>query len=321
MNQISIAVTLFTSLFLTSLPFLLLGAAFSSVLLVFVNKQRLVTIFPRNRLLGAIVGSAIGLILPVGQYGTIPVARRFLLEGVPLAVVFSFLVAAPTLNIVTLWLTWQTFPYSSIFFYRSLSVWLMAIIIGTLFSFYREKPPINAEISLESSLVLSGSFLPEEAESQPLQRVGNLVYEYKTRDRQPWLISVQLFFDNFIDETVELGGLLIIGCGIATIFQLFLPQSQLIALGNTPVTQILVQLLFGFTLALNSSLSAFVPGSLITNLSLGSTLAFLLVSSLIDIKAFILLFSAFRPKIVLYFGVLVLLITFLFALILSFYLG
>lgn len=131
-------------------------------MLVFVNKQRLAAIFPRNRLLGAIVGSAIGLILPVGQYGTIPVARRFLLEGVPPGVVFSFLTAAPTLNIVTLWLTWQTFTYSSIFFYRSLSVWLMAIFIGTLFSFYREKPRTDSEIPLESSLVLSGSFLPEE---------------------------------------------------------------------------------------------------------------------------------------------------------------
>jgi uncharacterized membrane protein YraQ (UPF0718 family) len=53
----------------------------------------------------------------------------------------------------------------------------------------------------------------------------------------------------------------------------------------------------------------------------GSTLAFLLVASLIDIKAFILLLSAFRAKIVLYCGILWLLMTFLVALILSFYLG
>jgi uncharacterized protein len=321
MSQISIAVTLFVSLVLTSLPFLLLGVVVSSFLLVFVNKQRLVVIFPRNRVLGAIVGSGIGLILPLGQYGTIAVARRFLLQGVPPAVVFSFLTAAPTLNILTLWLTWQTFPYSSIFFYRSLWVWLMALIIGTLFSFYREKPPTDAETPLESNLIHSGSFLPQQAASQPLQRVGSLVYEYKTREGQPWPTSLNLFLDNFINEALEWGGLLIIGCAIASIFQLLLPQSQLIAWGNTPVTQILVQLLFGFTLAVNASLSAFVPGSLITNLSPGSLLAFLLIGSLIDIKALILLLSAFRPKIVLYLGILMLLITFLAALILNFYLG
>jgi uncharacterized membrane protein YraQ (UPF0718 family) len=320
MSQISIAVTFFVSLVLTSLPFLLLGVAVSSFLLVFVNKQRLVTIFPRNRVLGALVGSAIGLLLPVGQYGTIAVARRFLLQGVPLAVVFSFLTAAPTLNILTLWLTWQTFPYSSLFFYRSLWVWLMALVIGTLFSFYREKPPTNPEILLESSLVHSGSVLAA-ADSQPLQRVGNLVYEYKTRQEQSGETAWQLFWDNLIDEALELGGLLILGCAIATLVQLFLPQSQLIAWGNTPVRQILVQLLFGFTLAVNSGLSAFVPGSLITNLSLGSLLAFLLISSLIDLKALILLLAAFRSKIVLYFALLVLLISFLAALSLSFYVG
>jgi uncharacterized membrane protein YraQ (UPF0718 family) len=320
MSQIPIAVTFFVSLVLTSLPFLLLGVAVSSFLLVFVNKQRLVTIFPRNRVLGALVGSAIGLILPVGQYGTIAVARRFLLQGVPLAAVFSFLTAAPTLNILTLWLTWQTFPYSSLFFYRSLWVWLMALVIGTLFSFYREKPPTNPEILLESSLVHSGSVLAA-ADSQPLQRVGNLVYEYKTRQEQSGGTAWQLFWDNLIDEALELGGLLILGCAIATLVQLFLPQSQLIAWGNTPVRQILVQLLFGFTLAVNSGLSAFVPGSLITNLSLGSLLAFLLISSLIDLKALILLLAAFRPKIVLYFALLVLLISFLAALSLSFYVG
>jgi uncharacterized protein len=320
MSQIPIAVTFFVSLVLTSLPFLLLGVAVSSFLLVFVNKQRLVTIFPRNRVLGALVGSAIGLILPVGQYGTIAVARRFLLQGVPLAVVFSFLTAAPTLNILTLWLTWQTFPYSSLFFYRSLWVWLMALVIGTLFSFYREKPPTNPEILLESSLVHSGSVLAA-ADSQPLQRVGNLVYEYKTRQEQSGGTAWQLFWDNLIDEALELGGLLILGCALATMVQLSLPQSQLIAWGNTPVRQILVQLLFGFTLAVNSGLSAFVPGSLITNLSLGSLLAFLLISSLIELKALILLLAAFRPKIVLYFAILVLLISFLAALSLSFYVG
>lgn len=320
MSQIPIAVTFFISLVLTSLPFLLLGVAVSSFLLVFVNKQRLVSLFPRNRVLGAIVGSAIGFILPVGQYGTIAVARRFLLQGVPLAVVFSFLAAAPTLNILTLWLTWQTFPYSSIFFYRSLWVWLMALVMGILFSFYREKPPTDAEISLESSLVHSGSVLAA-ADSQPLQRVGNLVYEYKTRPAQSGGTAWQLFWDNLVDEGLELGGLLILGCAIASLLQLFLPQSQLIAWGNTPVRQILVQLLFGFTLNVNSGLSAFVPGSLITNLSLGSLLAFLLISSLIDIKALILMLSAFRAKIVLYFTILVLLITFFAALILSFYVG
>ena len=95
--------------------------------------------------------------------------------------------------------------------------------------------------------------LPEEAASQPRQRVGSLVYVYKARERQAWPISVQLFLDNFLDEALALGGILIIGCAIASVFQLLLPQRQLIAWGVTHATQILWQLFFGFTLPVNAT--------------------------------------------------------------------
>ncbi|MFM7189599.1 MAG: permease, partial [Microcystaceae cyanobacterium] len=58
-----------------SLPFLVAGILLSSALLVFVDEHKLVARFPRSRVLASIVGSALGLLLPIGQLGAIPLVR------------------------------------------------------------------------------------------------------------------------------------------------------------------------------------------------------------------------------------------------------
>jgi uncharacterized membrane protein YraQ (UPF0718 family) len=320
MIPIDLALTLFLSLLLLSLPFLLLGVVVSSFLAVFVNQQKLVAIFPRDRILGAIVGSGLGLLLPVGQYGTIPIARRFLLQGVPPAVVFSFFVAAPTLNVFTLWLTWQAFvDRADILFYRSLWIGFMSMAIGTLFSFYREKLP-TTEVP---PLLLADRFFSPDRESQPLPKVDDLVDADKTPAvlRESWQISLPRFLDQVIRETLDFGGLLVLGCAMAAFCQLWLPQSPLLAWGQTPFSQTLVMILFGFTLSVNASLSTFVPGAPLTTLFSGSLLAYLLFSSLINLPSLGLLLFTFRPKIVLYLTILLFLLTLFASLTLSVHIG
>lgn len=319
-----IANTLFSSLFLTSFPFLLAGIAVSSFLAAFVKEGKFATFFPRGRVLGAIVGSLLGLLLPVGQYGTIPIARQFFRQNVPGAVVFSFLVAAPTLNVLTLWLTWQTFvERSSIFFYRSIAVWILAIAIGILFSYYRTQPKIKEEKPLESPEFFEEDLFPIEEDIEDRSGISDIIHDYKIKNsrQRSFLPNLSLFARNFTRETLEFGGLLIWGCTIASLFQLWLPQQQLLEWGQIPEAQILVMILFGFGLSVNSSLSVLVPGALTTTLFTGSFLAYFLPASLINIQGIPLLLASFSRKIVLYLVLLLLSFTFLISLILSFYLG
>lgn len=322
MTQLSYVLTLFFSLLLTALPFLLLGIIISSWLLVFVDEHQLIAKFPRNRLLGAILGSSLGIILPVGQYGNIPIARRLLTQGIPLSVAISFFLAAPTINPIVIWLTWKAFPDSIIWlFYRLLFTWLIAVIIAVIFSTYAEKPVDPAHTPLRSRFLPAATFLQPTDQDQSPHRLGNLVYDYQTISltNQPLTVSLHFFSQNIIRETLELGSLLVFGCAIAALGQSFFPLASFLNWGQTSVTQILTMMGLSVILSLGSFNSGFWLGNLLPFLLKGSALSFLLLGSVFDLKSIPLLFSLFRPKNLLYLLILWGQMIFLTALLLNFY--
>jgi hypothetical protein len=109
MEQLNNAFTIFLSLLVEAIPFLLLGVVLSGLLLLFIDEGKLVAAMPRNPILGAFVGSCAGFLFPVCECGNVPVARRLLMQGVPMPVAVGFLLAAPTINPVVIWSTWVAF--------------------------------------------------------------------------------------------------------------------------------------------------------------------------------------------------------------------
>ncbi|MEO0887069.1 MAG: permease, partial [Cyanobacteria bacterium J06648_10] len=53
MVQLNTGVTLFLSLLVEAVPFLLVGVTFSSLLLFFVDERQMISILPKNALMGA----------------------------------------------------------------------------------------------------------------------------------------------------------------------------------------------------------------------------------------------------------------------------
>jgi hypothetical protein len=326
MTQLSYIVTLFLSALVEAIPFLLLGILVSSWLLVFVDDRQFALKLPRNRILGAIFGSGLGMIIPVGQYGNIPVTRRLLLHGVPIPIAISFLVAASTVNPIVLWATWRAFrAQPEMIFLRVMLAWVIAFVIGCIFSTYRDKLPVEGEthpIENRSTLLRSGSILESPPHSDPLHRVGNLVYDYQTpKQHKSWKLSLSLFVENVVRESIELGSFLVIGCAIASICQAFLPQAALLNWAMSPVNQILVMLLLGAVWSIGSVAASFSFSVSSIPFLKGSMLAFLLFGSIIDLKAIALLLSVFRPKFVLYLLILAGQSIFLLALLVNFYLN
>jgi uncharacterized membrane protein YraQ (UPF0718 family) len=136
MNQLNNGFTLFLSLLVEAIPFLLLGVLFSSLLLFFVDERKLVEKMPRNPLLGAIAGSLVGFLFPVCECGNVPVARRLLMQGVPIPVAIGFLLAAPTVNPIVIWVTWTAFrEQPEIVVLRVVFSLSIAVIVAFVFSF------------------------------------------------------------------------------------------------------------------------------------------------------------------------------------------
>ncbi len=143
MNQLNNAFTLFLSLLVEAIPFLLIGVLLSGLLLLFIDERKLIAMMPRNPFLGAIVGSCVGFLFPVCECGNVPVARRLLTQGAPTPVAIGFLLAAPTINPIVIWSTWVAFrDQPEIVVLRVVFSLGIAVFIGCVFSVQADLRPL-----------------------------------------------------------------------------------------------------------------------------------------------------------------------------------
>lgn len=332
MNQLNYAFTIFFSLLVEALPFLLLGVLLSSALLAFVNERKLVAMMPRNAVLGALVGSCIGFLFPVCECGNVPVARRLLAQGVPSAVAIGFLLAAPTINPIVIWSTWVAFrDRPEMVIWRVILTLIIATIVGVIFGVQKD---IRA--MLHPKLVRSMPQLPDpktnEKSSSPL--LGSGTYFLGTGqalalenaavmggDLSTLLLGtaqqsnrVVVFVDNIIREIRELGGVLVLGSGIVAIIQTAVPRETIINLGQGTIVPILTMMVLALVVSICSTVDAFFALSFASMFTSGALLAFLVFGPTVDLKSIGLMLSVFRPRTVFYLFAITAQLTFLLTL-------
>ncbi|MBG1240452.1 permease [Nostoc sp. NZL] len=346
MNQLNNGFTLFLSLLVEAMPFLLLGVLFSSLLLFFVDERKLVEKMPTNPLLGALVGSMIGFLFPVCECGNVPVARRFLIQGVPTPVAIGFLLAAPTINPIVIWATWTAFrDQPEIVVLRVVFSLSIATIIGFVFSFQKDLNPIvqpaiarylkynppaqpetkrrgkRYQVQQEATvpnLLQSGTYILGGKAGIPLRIDPNVVPPtIISTASKPLADKLRLVVDNSIQELRELGGVMILGSAIAAAIQVLAPRELILSLGAGPISSIVVMLILAVVVSICSTVDSFFALSFASTFSSGSLLAFLVFGPMIDIKSVGLMLSIFKPKTIFYLFALAAQLTFLFTLFLN----
>ncbi|MBW4478876.1 MAG: permease [Tolypothrix brevis GSE-NOS-MK-07-07A] len=345
MNQLNNGFTLFLSLLVEAIPFLLLGVLFSSLLLLFVDERKLVTIMPKNPLLGAFAGSLIGFLFPVCECGNVPVARRFLMQGVPTPVAIGFLLAAPTVNPIVIWATWTAFrDQPEIVVLRVVFSLLIATIIGFVFSFQKDLSPIlqpaiarylkfnpprkpepkrrtNRSQAASSGLLQSGTYFLGGKAGSSIRIDNNLMEgtEAISSPNKPLKDKLRLLLDNVVQELRELGAVMVIGSAIAAAIQVLAPRDLILSLGAGPVSSITTMLILAAVVSICSTVDSFFALSFASTFTSASLLAFLVYGPMIDIKGVGLMLTIFKPRTVFYLFGLAGLLTFLLTLFINLY--
>ncbi|MDZ7956622.1 MAG: permease [Aulosira sp. DedQUE10] len=347
MNQLNNGFTIFLSLLVEAIPFLLLGVLFSSVLLFFVDERKLVEKMPKNPILGALFGSTIGFLFPVCECGNVPVARRLLMQGVPTPVAIGFLLAAPTINPIVIWSTWTAFrDQPEIVVLRVVFSLLIATILGVVFSFQKDlnpilqpaiaryikfNPPAEPEVKRRgrryqtqqdttgSSLLKSGTYLLGGKAGLTTKLDSNLMPETiaSSTSNKPFPDKLRLLLDNIVQELRELGAVMVLGSAIAAAIQVLAPREVILSLGAGPITSIVAMLVLAAAVSICSTVDSFFALSFASTFTSGSLLAFLVFGPMIDIKGVGLMLSIFKAKALFYLFALAGLLTFLFTLFLN----
>ncbi len=336
MTQIYTAFTLFISLLVEAIPFLLLGVLLSSGFLLFFEEGYLIDKIPRHPIVGAIIGSIFGFFFPVCECGNIPVARRLLLQGLPISVAISFLLAAPTLNPVVIWSTYVAFRgQPEVFWLRIIFSLTIAISLGCIFSIQKDigpflKPLLARRLTAikeakqfqlktatpvaEYSLLQSGSFLLS-SEGKVVKMDETLLKSPTTlKSKIPLRRKWHLFVNNVYNEFRELGGVLILGSAIAAGIQVFVPRDIILNLGQDNVTSILAMMILAAVISICSTVDSFFILSFSSTFTTASIVAFLVFGPMIDIKALGLMLSIFKPRLLIYLMVIIAQLTFILTL-------
>ncbi len=334
MTQLNSVFTLFLSLLVEAIPFLLLGVLFSGLLQFFVDERRLLAILPKNPLLGAFAGSCIGFLFPVCECGNIPVARRLLMQGAPVSVAIGFLLAAPTINPIVFWATWTAFrDQPEIVFLRIGFSLAIATLIGFIFSVQADlrpllQPGVASAITMRQqpydstpSLLQSGTYFLGQSAKPLITDPSELQAAMMATVSKPMSFRLRLLLENTVQEMRELGSVLILGSAIAALVQVFVPRDLILSLGQSPITSILAMMLLAGVVSICSTVDSFFALSFASTFTSGSLVAFLVFGPMIDLKGVGLMLSIFKPRAIFYLFALAAQLTFVLTLFINLYIS
>lgn len=337
-TKLNNAFTLFLSLLVEAIPFLILGVLLSSLLLLFVDEKKLISVLPKNPLLGALFGSCAGFLFPVCECGNVPVARRLLMQGAPAPVAIGFLLAAPTINPIVIWSTWVAFrEQPEIVFLRVGFSLAIATIIGFIFSTQKDMKPLlqaaitrgafmpmeqpPATLSPTPTLLKSGSYI---LGGGIIQRLDPTILSNSPQSSASQLSGqerLRLFIENSIQELRELGGVLVLGSAMAACLQVAVPREVIISLGQGPILSIVAMMVLAALVSICSTVDAFFALAFASTFTSGSLLAFLVFGPMVDLKALGLMLSVFKPRAIIYIFAIAAQLTFLFTLFMNLYIS
>lgn len=283
--------TLFLGLIIEAFPFVLLGIIVSVLVAIYFKDEWLQSFTKLNPFLSHLLISVFGVFMPVCECGNIPVVRRFLQKGFKVSHAVTFLLAAPIVNPVTFYSTWEAFSFDrSVAIIRIVSALLIANLIGFIISLKSKQEDL-----------LQPSFIIECAKD-------NHDHEHS---------KTEVALDIFQREFVQVMGMLMIGAFIAALSQTFIPREMIASIGSDLFLSIIAMMVLAFVISICSNVDAFFALSYSGSFTLGSIMTFLVFGPMIDIKILTMLRTTFKAKALLIISVLVALLSILVGLLVT----
>ena len=306
-DQIATFTTIFLGIFIEAAPFLLLGTLASGIVEVYVNKDDLARLIPRDPIRGAIVGAVMGVFFPVCECGVVPLTRKLFTKGLPLSVGVAFLLAAPVLNPIVIASTIAAFGVGKILLLRLGLTLIIAILTGLIFSAQKQPEQLLAPSALmpTSDSPLPSGVLPDGAQAGGGGEGGGGQSRPTLRDGVPQVLTVAA------DEFFEMGRYLILGALLAALMQVIVPRSALLAVSAGPVISVLALIALAVILSVCSTVDAFIALAFAGTFTTGSITAFLVFGPMVDIKSTLMFLGVFKRRAVVYLILLPLVMTIL----------
>jgi uncharacterized protein len=242
--------TVFVSVMVQAVPFLVFGVVLSAVIAVYVPRSFWAKALPKHPALAVPVASCAGVILPGCECGAVPIAGSLIRRGVTPAAALAFLLAAPAINPIVLTATAVAFPQNpEMVVARGVASLIVAMAMGWLWL-----------------------------------RLGRA--DWIRLPHRPDLDGVskgRAFWSAVRHDVVHAGGFLVVGAMAAACINVLVPERWLQTLADNPILSVLALAILAVLLSICSEADAFVAASL-SQFSFTARLAFLVVGPMVDLK-------------------------------------
>ena len=295
--------TSFFSVLIGAVPFIVIASFASAILEVFVSKDRIARLVPKNGVLGVLAAPIMGIFIPMCECGIIPVARRMVQKGVPGAAAITFMLANPILNPLAIYSTYLAFPWM-----REMVLWRMglgyvvAVTIGMAILAIYKKDQVEG--------ILHPSYNAEVAATAEGANAANCDcghdHSHEEHDQRTLGEKLQAMLDHAATEFFDVSKYFIVGASIAAISQAMINRDLLEAIGKGAIISVLVMIAFAFIICICSEADAFVAATFASTFTPGALLAFLVAGPMTDIKNTMMMLASFRREFVWLLNVLIL---------------
>ncbi|WP_226086491.1 permease [Mesobacillus sp. S13] len=264
--------TIFLSILIEAFPFVLIGVLIAGMIQIFVTEEHISRWIPKNKYLAIVMSCSVGALFPACECGIVPIIRRLVGKGVPIAAAIGFMLTGPLINPIVIASTYMAFGND---------VKIAALRMGLGFA-------IAILVAFMVGMIFKGTQFKKSTSLPIHSNSGN-----------------QSFFEKFwamlqhsIDEFFDMAKYLIIGAFLAALVQTYMPAKTLLEIGSGAASSLAVMMGLAFFLSLCSEADAFIGASFSSIFPSTSILGFLIFGPMIDLKNTLIMMSVFRFKFV-----------------------
>lgn len=302
--------TIFLSIIFEGIPFILIGALASSIIQIFVSDEAIAKIIPKNKFIGVLIASLVGLVFPVCECAIVPITRRLIKKGVPLSIAVTFMLSVPIMNPVVLLSTHYAFmSMSYMVIARAMFGMIGAITIGILIGVLHKDSPFKPQV------VKKPRGIPHKADCGCGHHTTQITKNIKVRHNHveknhdncscghshshsdinnKFLRNIEDVISHTSVELYDIGRFFIMGVFLSTCMQVFIPKEFILSIGSGVLSSIIVMMVLAFVLSVCSETDAFIARSFLGQFTSGSILGFLILGPMLDIKNTIMLCGSFK---------------------------
>ncbi|MBZ9636683.1 permease [Clostridium sp. FP1] len=292
--------TIFLSIIFEGIPFILIGALASSIIQIFVSEEAIAKIIPKNKFVGVLIASLVGLVFPVCECAIVPITRRLLKKGVPLSIAVTFMLSVPIMNPVVLLSTHYAFMgMSYMVIARAMFGMIGAITIGVLIGVLHKDSPFKPQVvkkprgkSHKADCGCAHHKLKNLKHNHDNCSCG---YSHNhSKAGNVFIRNMEEIISHTSAELYDIGRFFIMGVFLSTCMQVFIPKTYILSIGGGVLSSIIVMMILAFVLSVCSETDAFIARGFLGQFTSGSILGFLILGPMLDIKNTIMLCGSFK---------------------------